>query len=88
MAATMRSELTITQAAETFGVPRRSIARAAERGQIPSDRIGNLVVVDREAVRLYAAVFEARRRLDEYVTATAAARSSDVVRPVSVSALV
>lgn len=67
MSATLRSKLTITEAAEINEVPRTSVAKAAQRGQIPFERIGNLMVVDAEAARLYAEVHNARRKLDEYV---------------------
>lgn len=62
------AELTVAEAAEKYGISKRSIARAAERGLIPHRRMGVLYVLDAEAVRLYAAVHEARRALDEYVS--------------------
>jgi hypothetical protein len=76
MQATARTQLTLTEAAEINDVPRRSVARAAERGQIPSERIGNFIVVDAEAARLYGEVHKARRVLDEY-TGRASAEAGD-----------
>lgn len=54
MPTSVQTEITISQGAETYDIPRRSLSRAAERGQIPYRRIGSLYVLDAEAVRLYA----------------------------------
>jgi excisionase family DNA binding protein len=66
------AEITVTQAAEKYGVSNRSIQRAVERGDIPARRIGNLYLLDAEGVRLYAAVHDARRKLADYVADAAA----------------
>lgn len=60
------NELTIAEAAEKFDVVRRSLQRAVERGKIPARKIGNLYVVDLEAVRLFAEIAKAKRALAEY----------------------
>lgn len=65
-APTPSDELTVSQAAEQFEIPKRSLHRAIERGMVPARKIGNLFVVDPEAARLYGDVFRARRALDAY----------------------
>lgn len=60
------TEATIAEAAEKYGVVRRSLQRAVERGKIPARKIGNLYLVDCEAVRLFAAIADAKRALAEY----------------------
>lgn len=63
---TPATELTVSEAAATHDIPKRSLHRAIERGQVPARRIGPLFVVDAEAARLYGDVFKARRALDAY----------------------
>lgn len=63
---TPAAELTVTEAAATHDIPKRSLHRAIERGQVPARKIGPMFVVDAEAARLYGAVFAARRALDAY----------------------
>jgi excisionase family DNA binding protein len=65
------TELTIADAAERYGVNRRSLQRAVERGKIPSRMFANMYLVDPEAVRLYAEIVKARHALATY-TGTAA----------------
>ncbi|QFG06036.1 recombination directionality factor [Mycobacterium phage Mercurio] len=60
------TEATIAEAAEKFGIVRRSLQRAVERGKIPARKIGNLYVVDLEAVRLFAEIAKAKRALADY----------------------
>jgi hypothetical protein len=68
---TEQNELTIAAAAEKYGVNRRTLQRATERGTIPSRKIANVYVVDAEAVRLFGEIVKARAALAEY-TGTAA----------------
>lgn len=63
---TPTDELTVTEAAEKHDIPRRSLQKAIERGQVPARKIGPLFIVDAEAARLYGEVFKARRALDAY----------------------
>ena len=63
-------EQTVSEAAAEHDIPKRSLHRAIERGQIPARRIGNLFVIDRQAARLYGDVYKARRALDAYTGRT------------------
>jgi hypothetical protein len=60
------SELTVTEAAEKFDIPKRSLHQAIRRGLVPARRLGPIFVIDPEAARLYGDVFKARRALDAY----------------------
>lgn len=62
----MPTELTIAEAAEKYGVNRRTLQRATERGRIPSRKIANVYVVDAEAVRLFGEIVKAREALSAY----------------------
>lgn len=67
---TTATELTVSEAAAAHDIPKRSLHRAIERGQIPAHKIGPIFVVDPEAARLYGEVFKARRALDAYTGRT------------------
>lgn len=64
------TELTVTEAADKYGIEKRSLHKAIERGQIPARKIGPLYIVDAEAARLYGEIFKARRALDTYTGRT------------------
>lgn len=64
------AELTVSEAAAAHDIPKRSLHRAIERGQVPARKIGPMFIVDAEAARLYGAVFAARRALDAYTGRT------------------
>jgi hypothetical protein len=73
-------EVTVTQAAQLYSIPNRTIQKAAERGVIPFRRQSGgpgraAYMLDGEAMRLYACVHHARRELQQYVNA-ATARAS------------
>jgi excisionase family DNA binding protein len=61
------SEITVTDASDIYGIGKRTLHRAVERGDIPSRRIGNIYLLDPEAVRLYAEIHKARRALADYL---------------------
>ncbi len=60
-------DLTATEAAEKYGLSRRSLQNLASVGKIPARKVGITYLLDGEAVRLYAAVVAARRTFDTYV---------------------
>jgi len=70
------SEITVTDASDTYGIGKRTLHRAVERGDIPSRRIGNLYLLDPEAVRLYAEIHKARRALADYLAGVEAKASA------------
>ncbi|ABE67291.1 excise [Mycobacterium phage Jolene] len=74
---TTAAELTVSEAAAAHDIPKRSLHRAIERGQIPARRVGPLFLVDAEAARLYGEVFKARRALDAYTGRTGSDNDSD-----------
>lgn len=59
-------ELTIADAAEKYGVNRRTLQRATERGTIPSRMFAGRYLVDAEAVRLFGEIVKAREALSTY----------------------
>lgn len=59
-------ELTIANAAEKYGVNRRTLQRATERGTIPSRMVDGRYYVDGEAVRLFGEIGKARDALSAY----------------------
>lgn len=61
-------ELTIAEAAERYGVNRRTLQKATERGDIPARKLAGAYLVDTEAVRLFAAIKKARTALGDYLT--------------------
>lgn len=61
-----KHELTVSEAVDAHGIPKRSLHRAIERGQVPARRVGPIFLVDAKAAELYGAVFAARRALDAY----------------------
>lgn len=63
-------ELTVSEAADKYEIPKRALHQAVSRGQVPARKIGPIYVVDAEAARLYGAVFAARRALDAYTGRT------------------
>lgn len=63
---TPTNELTVTEAAEKFEIPKRALHRAIERGTVPARKVGPIFVVDAEAARLYGAKFAAVRALNAY----------------------
>ena len=63
---TIPEELTIADAAERYGVNRRTLQKATERGDIPGRKLAGIYLVDAEAVRLFAAIRKARTELDDY----------------------
>lgn len=64
--------LSIAEAAERYGVNRRSLQRNVERGIIPARKFANVYAVDPEAVRLYAVMVKARDALATYTGAAVA----------------
>ncbi|MCV7226101.1 hypothetical protein [Mycolicibacterium komossense] len=63
---TTATELTVSEAVAAHEIPKRSLHRAIERGQVPARKIGPMFLVDAEAARLYGAIFAARRALAAY----------------------
>lgn len=63
---TIDDGLTIADAAEKYGVNRRTLQRATERGTIPSRMIAGRYLVDGEAVRLFSEIGKARAALAAY----------------------
>ncbi|QEA10813.1 excisionase [Mycobacterium phage Weirdo19] len=61
-------DLTATEAAQKHGLSKRSLQHLASTGKIPARKVGATYLLDGEAVRLYAEVVAARRRLDDYVS--------------------
>ena len=61
-----KTELTVSEAAETHKIPKRSLHRAIDRGLVPARKVGPIFLVDAKAAELYGAVFAARRALDAY----------------------
>jgi excisionase family DNA binding protein len=48
-----RSLMSVTQAANTLGISRAAVHKAIQQERLPSQRYGNVLLVDREAVRRY-----------------------------------
>lgn len=63
-------ELTVSEAAETYDIPKRSLHQAIGRGQVPARKIGPMYLVDAEAARLYGEVFKARNAFNAYTGRT------------------
>lgn len=68
---TLDAEPTVTEAAEFYEIPRRTVQNAVQNGIVPGRLIGKTWVLDGEAMRLYAEVHKARRALDQYVAGLA-----------------
>lgn len=66
------NELPIADAAEKYGVNRRTLQRATERGTIPSRMFAGRYLVDVEAVRLFGEIVKAREALSAYTGRSAA----------------
>lgn len=64
-------ELTIADAAERYGVNRRTLQKVTERGDIPARKLAGAYLVDAEAVRLYAEIAKARQALADYIASRA-----------------
>ena len=64
------AELTVSEAAAAYDIPKRSLHRAIERGIVPARKIGPMFIVDAEAARLYGAKFAAVRALNAYTGRT------------------
>jgi hypothetical protein len=63
-------DVTATEAANRYpGLSKRSLQNAAAVGKIPARKVGTTYLLDGEAVRLYAEMVAARRRLDASVSA-------------------
>lgn len=67
---TPTDELTVSEACAAHDIPKRSLHRAIERGQVPARKIGPMFLVDAEGARLYGAIFAARRALNAYTGRT------------------
>lgn len=56
----MPSYLTVADAAAELGAPKRRILRAIQSGNIPHERIGQLIVLQRDALPLIRAAMDDR----------------------------
>lgn len=61
------AEITVTEAADRYGIKKRALQGAIRRGQVPARKVGPVFVLDPEAARLYGEVFKARRAFNAYV---------------------
>ncbi|MBE5453417.1 hypothetical protein E3G52_000281 [Mycobacteroides abscessus] len=62
-------EITVAQAATTYGVSKRTLQALAVSGRIPARLVGKTYLLDHQAVRLYAEARQATRALNDYAQA-------------------
>lgn len=62
-------EITVTKAATTYNVSKRTLQALAVSGRIPARLVGKTYLLDHQAVRLYAQARQATRDLNDYAQA-------------------